>query len=805
MPERLTRHLPAVLAGLLAALIDVPVLISFAALIFSGPLEPFTANAVGFLLAGAIVIPAIIALLSSYPGTVGLPHETAAAVMAAIAGAIVAAMAGSASAEAMFLTVLAAMMAASLLTGLTFLLLGWPQRGRRQAPPGPRAGTGRGMRLSGNLVRYMPTPVIGGFLAGTGWLLVAGGLGIMTGTHVDASHLADLFHAEELRLWLPGLAYAVLLFLATRRWRHFLVLPLGILAGQLVFYAWMALAGLSFAEAGVEGLLLGPFPQGRLWQVPLLDIVNSPPSMGGVDWSVLLGQAGQLISLVIISALSLLLNVSGLELATGRDLDVNQELRSAGAANIAGGLVGSVPGFPAVSMTDIGFRLGANSRLIGLTLAATAAGVMFFAVPILAVFPRVVVGGLAVILGLGLLTEWVVEGWSRFSRADMAVVFAILVAIALWGPLPGVALGLALAAGKFILQYSRLPAVRHSFTGLTVSSNVSRPRWQELILEAYGDLIVVLELQGFLFFGTAAGIVERLDSLAPQAFQGLAPREQAEPGNPVQRPPRFLVMDFRYVRELDDSARYSFLKIRRMATARGLIVVCTHLAPGQQQELSRVFDDATHLQGPSPAPAGEVEGSRYPEAIPWLFFPDLDHGLEWCEEQVIELVVTGQVGVDRLAQSRADAADQASVTAPAHADADEFPREKLAGYLQRLELAPGQVLIHEGDPPAGLFYIDSGRVTATLVEGQPAGRPSLRLRTMLADTVVGEVSTYLGQPASATVVAEEPSAVYLLSLSELRRLEVENPALAHELHHFIIRLLAERLHHNVDFLHALAR
>ena len=91
-------------------------------------------------------------------------------------------------------TVVAAITLTSLLAGVFFWVLGWLRQG--------------------SLVRYIPYPVIGGFLAGTGWLLFQGGLGVMSDASLTLAHLPTLFQADLLLRWLPGVVLAVGLLLA---------------------------------------------------------------------------------------------------------------------------------------------------------------------------------------------------------------------------------------------------------------------------------------------------------------------------------------------------------------------------------------------------------------------------------------------------------------------------------------------------------------------------------------------------------------------------------------------------------------
>ncbi len=69
----------------------------------------------------------------------------------------------------------------------------------------------------GGLIRFIPYPVIGGFLAGTGWLLVRGSFGVMADASLTFAGLPHLFQADVLHRWLPGLLFAILLYLVVRR------------------------------------------------------------------------------------------------------------------------------------------------------------------------------------------------------------------------------------------------------------------------------------------------------------------------------------------------------------------------------------------------------------------------------------------------------------------------------------------------------------------------------------------------------------------------------------------------------------
>ena len=164
--------------------------------------------------------------------------------------------------------------------------------------------------------------------------------------------------------WIPGLVFGLLLLVLLRRYRHVLLVPALLMGAVVLYHLGLFAAGVHIAEAQSAGLLLGPFPDNNGLALPAW---TQLPWEG---WPYLARQAPTFAAIVLVSVVALLLNASGLELATRGDFDINRELRGTGIANIASGLLGGAVGFHALSASLLGFRMGANSRVIGLTAAA---------------------------------------------------------------------------------------------------------------------------------------------------------------------------------------------------------------------------------------------------------------------------------------------------------------------------------------------------------------------------------------------------------------------------------------------------
>lgn len=717
-PDRL---IPALLAGVLIGAMEIALAASFASLIFSGDLSPYLSRGIGMALFSGMVGLAVVALLSSSPSIIGGNQDAPAAIVAVSTAAVAVALAGS---EATFPTVALVVGLTTLATGLFMLGLGT-------------------FKLAG-LVRYLPYPVAGGFLAGTGWLLLTGGISTMSGLPFTLDGLRDLFQPDILIYWLPGVLVGLLILFLSGRFRHYLFMPGIIIAIILVFFAVAWLFGLSPAELSANGWLLGPFPEGRLWQ-PL-----NAAELAQVDWSVIWPQLPNLFAAVVISVIALLLNASGLELAMRADIDLNREMQAAGAANMVAGAGMGLTGYQQLGLSALAIRLGVASRLAGLIAAVVSGAVLLLGGDILGMLPKIVFGALLTYLGLSFLWEWVVQAWSRLPRIDFIIVQMILIVIAAFGFLQGVAIGIVAAIVMFVVSYSRTSVIKHELTGITYRSRVTRSETDRARLESLGEQAYFLQLQGFIFFGTAHSLLERVRARVRST------------------PTRYVAIGFRQVNGLDSTALLSFDKMRQLAVERGLILILAELSPELRQRFK--------------------QGGVNEEPGVLHFTDDLDRAAEWCEDQLCFS--------DESLDSDRTLVEHLNALIPGE------QVERLVGYLERRVVPAGEYLIRQGDDADYLFLVESGQVTAQL---ELDNRAPFRLETMRGGRVVGELGFYLNTKRSAAVVTDEPSVVYILSRSILHQIEEQDPEAAYALHRLIIHLLGERVLHLTRAVDALQR
>jgi SulP family sulfate permease len=666
----------------------------------------------GFVLVGAGVSLIVLGWRSGSAAVTGGVQASVAAVLAVVVAGVVARTAS----DAVEATAFALVAGTSVALGLIFGLAGR-------------------LRLA-NLIRFVPFPVVGGFLAGTGWLLIKGAVDVMIGRPLDLAHIGDVLTSDSLRHLLPGLALAVALVAAQRMVRRSWVLPV-LLTSALVLFWVITLTSASGDMAREGGWLLGPFPTSPRW-IPI-----GPSDLLDADWGAIVGEVGGLLTIVVLAFVGLLFNATSLEVINHEDLDLDGELRAAGFANVVTGFAGGPPGYHSVTLTLMARSLGAPNRAAAYLAGAICVLLGFTGGGLIESVPRFLLGGLIASFGIALLFEWLVAFRHRLPPAEYGVVVAIVIVIAAFGFLEGVGFGIALAAGLFAFTYSRYDTVKHRLTGAEYSSKVNRAPRHAQQLHALGDHVDILELQGFLFFGSVHKVIE-----------SIAERAAATDVRAL----RFVVVDFRRIRGIDSSGVLGFTKLARLADQHGFVVVMTGVASeiGSQLEVGG-FD----------ASLPNVE-----------FFRDLDHGLEFCEDALLDAADAGREHTEDVQQL---------LQSLLHEDQGG---DRLRQYVETIQVPSGDAVIRQGDAASDLFIVVSGTLTTLLdVDGEPA----VRLARVGAGSVVGEIGLYTGETRSASVVAEEDCVVERLSADAVARMERDDPDLAMALHRSMVRLVSDRL------------
>lgn len=706
-----------IISGLVTPLVIITSTLSYVALIFSGPLAQNLPIGIGYGLVSAGVIAIVYALGSDLPFAIAGPDSKPVAVLASLAAVMAADLARRGHAAEAAVTVTFALVAGTLITGATLYLCGALKAGR--------------------WIRFVPYPVVAGFVAGTGWLLASGGIRIVTGTRVSLDLLEQLAHGQRLIQLGACVAFAVGMYLM-QRVEHPLAFPALLIGGTVVTHLALHAAGYSLSAAREAG-----------WFLDLSSGVGLPgpwllKSLPNVDLAALLRASGGYVALAAITAMTLLLSLMAVELETRLDVDLDRELRLNGLANILAGLGGGMTGTLSVSRTLLNYRSGARGRASGIVAGAVCLLVLAFGAKVLSFVPVPMLGALLLQLGAEMLAERLVKSWNTMQRADYFQMAAIFGVIVVWDFVAGVALGVIIACVAFAINTSRLRLLKLGLNRAVYSGSVDRPVYQQEQLVLHGQSIQIMWLHGFVFFGSAHRLVLQINEIV-----------EAQGGSC-----RSLILDFRQVLGIDSSAVMSLVKLRQAAGRNGFIVVLSSVPP----QVERVLQ------------AGGLLDDR--DGAGCVVYPDIDSALEWCEEQLLAEIVTRVQAME--------SADEWLIREIGSAEL--FTR--LLAYLEMIECKAGDFLIRQGDSGDSLYLLYAGR--ATVLYRAPNGT-DLRLRSMVGHALLGEMGVYRGLPRGASVRADQPTVAYRMSGEAMARMEQDDPALAYAFHKLVIRTLASRL------------
>ena len=721
------RLLPNLTTGVLIGFTEVIFAVSLSNLLFSGDLSPYFPLGAGIAVASLAITTIIITLTSSVPGVAIGIQESPAVIQGIIITSIYTAM-NLQNQEGAFTTVLAVIAITSLLTGIFFFILGF-------------------FKLGG-LVRYIPYPVVGGFLAGTGLLMVQASTSVMTDIPLGIAGLPNYLSHELLILWLPGTLLALVLFICQKKVKHFLTLPVVIIGSMILFYLGLSLTGTSIVDAIQNRFLIHGLSDKAIWKPYYI------AGLATVDWGMIFKQSGNIATIFIISVLNLLFNATGLELITRRDIDINHELKASGLANIFSGFAGGMIGYQTMSETSLSYHLKAKGRFPGLIAAFMPLIILIAGGSSLVYFPRFILGGLLLFLGIEFLYEWLIQGWKRLSRIDYTIVVLILLVIGTIGFLAGIGIGLFATLILFVVNYSQIEIVQYSLSGKDRRSNFERPNQHWDLLNEYGEYIQILELQGFIFFGTASRLINWIKL-----------RIEDQNHLPIHK----LIIDFRRVSGLDSSAVFSFQKCTQLAESHNIEIVMTDLSDSVKENFirGRLFDGNDKIK----------------------LFPDLDHGLEYSENQILKSLPITDIQIpdsiwDKLVYQG-------------------FPKQMirpLKKHLEYVQIEAGEYLIRQGDNADELYFIESGTLSIFL---ESRGEKRTRLQTLSERIIVGELGLYIDLKRTASIIADQDCTAYRLSKQAMEEIQKEELDLAAAIHEFVACLLARLLADSTRFIAAL--
>ena len=587
----------------------------------------------------------------------------------------------------------------------------------------------------GQAIKYVPRPVVAGFRLGVALVIAT----TQWPAFVGASRTALLDGSWPQDFSLAVGAATVLVILLTRRiGMASIALFVGLVMGTLLHHG---------IAATVDGASVGPTMRPI---PPLSDIPFMWAWLGSTDFATI---ALQQLSSIVVSAVSVALVASLLSLLAAKVIEDfagerahgNRELVAQGVANLATGALGGTPvsGSPAASMAS--FNAHARTRWSALLTSLLLGAVLLFAGPATRVLPFAAVAAVMLVIAWDMLDAELLRYArnalsARTRTADDVVDVGIAVAVAAtsvaFNVVAAVGLGVLISVAVFAVKSSSR-VVRRETSGSHRRSGRQRNAADSAWLAQHGDDIKLLELEGPIFFGTADNLAVQVESRAACA--------------------QFVILDFARVNAVDATAAHTIGHIAQKLAKDGRRLLITSLPAGDRRRIT--LERATGVR-----------------AVEWP--PDIDRGLEWCEDRLLERRPTTQP--EELSFAQFDICRGLS----------DREVQALHRAMSRERHAAGTTLFRESEPGDCMYVLAKGSVTIAVRQGASAGK---RIVTFAPGVVFGEMALIDGSPRSADATFDVESTVYSLSRQAFDRLASSDPALATKLYAALAVTLTMRL------------
>ena len=236
MQNELQRFVSTVTLGLIIGVMIVSTIISYGVMIYGEILPDYISKGVCLILIGSSILGILVSCSSSSKGIIARPQDSSAIIMSIMATSLYQTTRQSYSDTEIFGLITLTAVFTTVSVGLIYYGIGFFRRG--------------------NFVRKIPFAVVVGFLSGSGYLLVRGGVQSSSGLGLSLANVLLFIESAYLVRWVPALLFSILLLAVLKRYKHFLAMPLFILVSIVVFYSCLSLAGLDIDGAQKMSLLI---------------------------------------------------------------------------------------------------------------------------------------------------------------------------------------------------------------------------------------------------------------------------------------------------------------------------------------------------------------------------------------------------------------------------------------------------------------------------------------------------------------------------------------------------------------------
>ena len=614
-----------------------------------------------------------------------------------------------------------------------------------------------GMVGLGRLIKYMPYPVVSGYLSAVGLIIIGSQVPKFLGVPKGNS-LWQAIVSPPQWAWqgvVVGLVTIAVMVFAPRVTKAVPAAILGIAAGFAAYFA-LGLADRSLLALEANKLVIGPLGAagiGGIFEV----MAGRFAAIKALHFANVAAVFSPALTLAVLLSIDTLKTCVVLDALTRSRHNSNRELIGQGLGNISATLVGGIPGAGTMGATLVNITSGAKTRLSGMMEGVFALIAFLALANVIAWVPIAALAAILIVIGFRMIDRHSFQLLrSRSTILDFVVIVAVIVVALAANLIAASAVGIALAILLFIREQVGGSVVRRRVLGSQVFSKQVRLPEEMRVLEQRGDATAIFELQGSLFFGTTNQLFTALEA-------DLKTR-------------KYVILDLRRVQSVDFTAAHMLEQVAdTMAEQHGHLLF-SHVP----RNVPSGKDMQSYLDQ-----VGLVRAEHEVRV-----FPELDDALEWVENRLLE--------EERLERGEEKPLELREI--------EIFKKRKdetlalLEHCLDKRSFKAGEKIAALGETSDELFLVRRGAVRIVLPLD---GAGSHHLATFGRGDFFGEMSFLDHEPRSADAIADSDTDLYVLSRERFDQLADEHKRLAINLLEGLARSLAVRLRHTNKELRAL--
>jgi len=516
-----------IFGGITAGIVALPLALAFGIQAFGGVDSPDASSMGAYAgLVGATLLGFFAALFGGTHSQISGPTGPMTVITASL-------ISGVWASQQSFSAVLIAMALAALFCGLFQILFG--------------------VIKIGKYVRYIPYPVLSGFMSGIGVIIILQQLYPLVGLKspvlvVDMvtqlpQRIADGISSTSLLL---GLGTVLIIWLFPKLTKK--------VPATLVALVVMTVVSLFLSMP--ESLTIGRIPAG----LPMPFFAKEGVSLAGLDWgSLLMGAIVPGLTLAGLGSIDTLLTSVVADNITKTKHNSNRELIGQGIGNAVAGLFCGLPGAGATMRTVVNVKSGGRTQLSGMTHALLLLAILLGLGSLVRYVPLSVLAGILITVGWGIIDFKGFKDLIKIPRADAFVLVTVFLLTVFVDLLTAVGIGMVIACVLFMKRASDLVEGGYSSQEMTGFDKESPWDDEHGMPDTVAHRIYIQRLNGPIFFGTINKFKEVMQTVPDDA--------------------KVVIIRMRLVSFMDQSGLYAMEEAIKDIQDRGAQVLMTIIQP----------------------------------------------------------------------------------------------------------------------------------------------------------------------------------------------------------------------------------